>query len=58
MEGLTSSELCISGGIAAEFNLSNVVSIIRKVIDFLDDYIPHLVSGFLDGFRLSSGVSN
>ena len=54
MEGLTSSELCICGGVAAEFNLSEIVSIIRKVIDFLDDYIPHLVNGFLDGFRLST----
>ncbi|MBP5505034.1 MAG: hypothetical protein J6X89_02900 [Bacteroidales bacterium] len=50
LEGLSSSELCICGGIAAEFNVGGILAIIRKVIDFLDDYIPHLLKGLKDGF--------
>ncbi len=56
LEGLSSSELAICGGVAAEFSLSNIISIIRKVMDFLDDYIPHLLKGFKDGFGI--GGSN
>ena len=51
MEGLNSSELCICGGVAAEFDLGGIVAIIRKVIDFLDDYIPQLIQGLKDGFN-------
>lgn len=51
LEGLTSSELCICGGVAAEFDLGGIVAIIRKVIDFLDDYIPQLIKGLKDGFN-------
>ena len=51
LKGLTSSELCICGGVAAEFDLSTIITIIRKVIDFLDDYIPQLVKGLQDGFN-------
>ncbi len=54
LEGLSSSELAICGGVAAEFSLSNIISIIRKVMDFLDDYIPHLLKGFKDGFGIGS----
>ena len=50
LEGLNSSELSICGGVAAEFDLGGIVAIIRKVIDFLDDYIPQLIKGFKDGF--------
>ncbi len=52
LEGLASSELAICGGIALEFDLGGIVAIIRKVIDFLDDYIPQLLKGFKDGFNL------
>lgn len=52
LEGLNSSELCICGGIAAEFSLGGILAIIRKVIDFLDDYVPHLLKGIKDGFSL------
>ena len=52
LEGITSSELSICGGIALEFDLGGIVAIIRKVIDFLDDYIPQLLKGFKDGFSL------
>ena len=52
LEGLTSSELCICGGIAAEFDLGAIMTIVRKVLDFLDDYIPPLIKGFKDGFNL------
>lgn len=52
LEGLDSSELCICGGISAEFNLGNIVALIRKIIDFLDDYIPNLINGFKDGYNL------
>jgi len=51
LEGLNSSELSICGGIALEFDLGGIVAIIRKVIDFLDDYIPQLLKGFQDGFK-------
>lgn len=50
LEGLNSSELNICGGVALEFDLGSIVAIIRKVIDFLDDYIPQLLKGFKDGF--------
>ena len=52
LEGLTSSELSICGGIALGIDLGGIVAIIRKVIDFLDDYIPELLKGFKDGFGL------
>ncbi len=52
LEGLNSSELYICGGVAAEFDLGGIIAIIRKVIDFLDDYIPQLLKGFKDGFGL------
>ena len=52
LEGLTSSELYISGGVAAEFDLGTIMTIVRKVLDFLDDYIPQLIKGFKDGFNL------
>ena len=51
LEGLNSSELSICGGIALEFDLGGIMAIIRKIIDFLDDYIPQLVKGFQDGFK-------
>ena len=51
LEGLNSSELCICGGVAAEFDLGGIIAIIRKVIDFLADYIPQLIKGFKDGFE-------
>jgi len=51
LEGLDSSELYICGGVAAEFDLGGIVAIIRKVIDFLDDYIPQLLKGFKDGYN-------
>ncbi|MBO4417441.1 MAG: hypothetical protein J5801_04920 [Bacteroidales bacterium] len=50
LEGLDSSELYICGGVSAEFNLGNIVALIRKIMDFLDDYIPSLISGFKDGY--------
>ena len=53
LEGLDSSELCICGGIGAEFNLGNIVALIRKIVDFLDDYIPRLLEGFKDGYNLN-----
>ena len=43
--------VCICGGVAAEFDLGGIVAIIRKVIDFLDDYIPQLIKGLKDGFN-------
>ena len=52
LEGLASSELGICGGIALDFDLGGIVAIIRKIIDFLDDYIPELLRGFQDGFNL------
>ena len=52
LEGLNSSELYICGGVAAEFDLGGIIAIIRKVIDFLDEYIPQLLKGFKDGFGL------
>ena len=52
LEGLNSSELCICGGIAASFSLSEIIAIIRKVMEFLDDYVPQLIKGFKDGFGL------
>ena len=52
LEGLTSSELNICGGVTLAFDLGNIIGIIRKVIDFLDDYIPQLLKGFKDGFGL------
>ena len=52
LEGLNSSELYICGGVAAQINLGNILAIVRKVIDFLDDYIPQLLKGFKDGFGL------
>ena len=50
LEGLDSSELYICGGVSAEFNLGNIVALIRKIMDFLDDYIPSLINGFKDGY--------
>lgn len=50
LEGLDSSELYICGGVSAEFSLGNIVALIRKIMDFLDDYIPSLLSGFKDGY--------
>ena len=51
LEGLNSYELCICGGVAAEFNLSDIITIIRKVMEFLDDYVPQLIKGIKDGFN-------
>ena len=53
LEGLNSSELCICGGVAASVNLSDIIAIIRKVMEFLDDYVPQLIKGFKDGYKLS-----
>lgn len=50
MEGLNSSELLICGGVAAQLNLSDLISIIRKIMEFLDDYIPQLIRGLKDGY--------
>ena len=47
---MDSSELYICGGVSAEFNLGNIVALIRKIMDFLDDYIPSLINGFKDGY--------
>ena len=50
LEGLNSSELLICGGVAAQLNLSDLISIIRKIMEFLDDYIPQLIRGLKDGY--------
>ena len=52
LEGLNSSELCICGGVSAAVNLSDIIAIIRKIMEFLDDYVPQLLKGFKDGFNL------
>ena len=52
LEGLTSSELNICGGVALAIDLGSIIGIIRKVIDFLDDYSPQLLKGIKDGFGL------
>ena len=52
LEGIASSELNICGGIALGVDLGGIIAIVRKVIDFLDDYIHHLLNGLRDGFRL------
>ena len=50
---MNSSELCICGGIAAAANLSDIIAIVRKVMEFLDDYVPQLIRGFKEGYNSS-----
>ena len=53
LAGLDSSELTLFGGAAAKEKLgAKIINVMRMVVDFLDDYVPQLISGFTDGLAL------
>ena len=49
---MDSSELLIRGG-ASPSTFENIVTKVRYVINFIADYVPKLVKGFIDGYSVT-----
>lgn len=47
---VNSSELMLIGGATKTSAWTKIVEKIRSFFDFLADYIPQIVQGFVDGF--------
>lgn len=47
---MNSSELQIRGGAAS---LDSIFTKIKNVVNFIADYVPKIVKGFIDGFAIS-----
>lgn len=46
-----SSELCLRGGASGSL-LNEIFSKAKSLINFIADYIPKIVKGFIEGFAL------
>lgn len=48
---MDSSELCLRGGASSSL-LGEIFTKAKSIINFIADYIPKLVKGFIEGFAL------
>ncbi len=50
---MNSSELLLRGGASASSTFETIVTKVKNVINFIADYVPKLVKGFLDGYSVT-----